>query len=442
MLTLSPLVMTVWAHFLFIRIGPAAEAGRSAEVFFSEQAEAGDPKFVSKIAGTKLWVQTQPGAFEPLDVREAVDRLRAPLPASESVSVVGVCEYGVLNRPKEPPFLLRYYPKAIAGAPDALNRMAARAEIPLEIVPKFEGGHIRLILLRQGRPVPDVVFHAVDADLTESKATADGEGSAILSPPAPGRYAIYARDSVKQTGEVDGKPYEEIRSFATLALTWPLGSPKADPEAVALFEAAVAARAQWHDFPGFTAELAGESDGRPFTGAVTFRSDGTVTLNVDDPVARPWLQDQFESLAMHRHAEARDNSSGLGDKPILRFADDRDDHPLGRLLSFEGGRFASSYRIKDRQITVVNRRVGAKNMTITVLDNDRNPEGKLLPHSYLVHHWDAKTGALDRVETVQERWQRVGTWDLPASHITSTASGGGFSVRSVTLSKHSLLKAN
>ena len=45
------------AHFLFIHIGPQAEAGRSAEVYFSEQAQAGDPTFIDKIAHTQLWVQ-------------------------------------------------------------------------------------------------------------------------------------------------------------------------------------------------------------------------------------------------------------------------------------------------------------------------------------------------------------------------------------------------
>ena len=56
------------AHFLFIRIDPMAEGGRWAEVYFSEQAEAGDPKFVDKIASTQLWVQTAtaPGEFQPL----------------------------------------------------------------------------------------------------------------------------------------------------------------------------------------------------------------------------------------------------------------------------------------------------------------------------------------------------------------------------------------
>ncbi|WP_406698874.1 DUF3386 family protein [Singulisphaera sp. Ch08] len=439
MLTLSPLVMTVCAHFLFIRIGPAGEAGRSAEVYFSEQAEAGDPKFVSKVAGTKLWVQTAPGSFQPLEVREGVDRLRAPLPGAENLSVVGSCEYGVLARPKEIPFLLRYYPKAIAGDPDELNRMTPRGEIPLEIMGKVEGDKLRLVLLKQGKPVPGVVFHAVDADLTESEATAGPDGTAVWTPPAPGPYSIYARDSTKQSGEAGGKSYEEIRAFATLALAWPLGSQKADPEAVSLFEQAVAARASWKDFPGFSAKLAGESNGRPYTGTVRFLADGKVDLKVDDPVASPWLKDQFESLAMHRRAEA---ATGPEDKPILRFADDREDHPLGRLLTFDGGRFASSYRIKGQQIMVVNRRMGPKHLTITVLDNDQNADGKFLPHSYVVHHWDATTGALDRVETVQERWRRVGSWDLPASHTTSTASGGGFSVRSVTLTDHELLKTN
>ena len=56
------------AHFLFIRIGAPAEAGRSAEVFFSEQAEAGDPKFVAKIAHTMLWIQTRPGEFRELPI--------------------------------------------------------------------------------------------------------------------------------------------------------------------------------------------------------------------------------------------------------------------------------------------------------------------------------------------------------------------------------------
>lgn len=425
------------AHFLFIRIGPAAEGGRTAEVYFSEQAEAGDPRFVGKIGGTKLWAQTAPGTFVPLTVRPEADRLQAHLPAVDrgGMAVVGVCEYGVLARPQQVPFLLRYYPKAIAGRPDVLNVLRRQGEIPLEIMATIEGNHMRLAVLRDGKPMEKAVLHSVDADLTETTITAGSDGWATWTPPAPGMYSIYARDDIKRSGTAGGQAYDEIREFATLALDWPLQPPSADPEAVALFEQALAARAQWKDFPGFSADLAGETEGRPFSGSLRVLADGTVEVKTDDAVARSWLEDQFESMVMHRRV---DESAGARPRPALRFADDRDDHPLGRLLTFEGGRFASSYRVKDGQITVVNRASRARDMTILVLENDRNSEGKSLPRSYLVQYWDAAKGTLDRVETVQERWRRFEAWDLPVSHVTTTARAGGLGMRSVVLSGHKL----
>src|SRR5262249_46641325 len=149
---------------------------------------------------------------------------------------------------------------------------------------------------------PAAVFHAVDADLTESTIKADGEGQAAWTPPAAGRYSVYTDVTLKQAGTAGGKAYEEIRAFATLAFAWPLVRPatEADPEAVALFENALNARAAWgDDFPGFAAHLTGTLDERPFTGSVTVRDDGSVQIETDDPVARPWLQDQLESIVMH-----------------------------------------------------------------------------------------------------------------------------------------------
>jgi hypothetical protein len=435
------------AHFLFIRINPLAEGGRWAEVYFSEQAEAGDPKFVDKIASTRLWAQTvaRPGQFQPLVIHKAADRLRAVLPSSGSVMVVGDCDYGVLARPNQAPFLLRHHPKAIAGDPDELNRMTPRADSPMEIGATVEGGTIRLVAMRQGRPIPGALLHTIDADLTGGEIRAGEDGVATWTPPGPGRYSVYTQVTTKQKGEADGKAYEEVREFATIAFAWPLARPQAeaDPEAVALFEDALKARASWgDDFPGFAAQLAGAVDGRPFTGSVTVRDDGTVKVEAEDPVARPWLQDQLESIVMHRLASAGDRGSPSQDRerPVLRFGDSQDDHPLGRLLTFVGGRFASSYRIKDREIAVVNRHIGRRNMTINVLDNDKNPEGRFLPRSYLVQYWDAASGSLDHVESVQQRWQRFRSWDLPTAHTVTDASGAGFSVKSVLLSEHRLLE--
>jgi hypothetical protein len=297
-----------------------------------------------------------------------------------------------------------------------------------------EGDRLRLVLLHDGKPAPGAVFITVDADLNNEKVTAGPDGQATWAPPAAGRYSIYTQVNSKQSGEVRGAKYEEIREFATLAFAWPLERKGGDSDAVSLFEDALAARAQWKAFPGFSSRIAGEVDGRAFDGRVTVDADGDVALETDDESARDWVQGQLESIVMHRQAPA----SGRP-KSVLRFADDRDDHPLGRLLKVEGGRFAASYRVKDRQITVVNRHVGRNDMTITTLDNERNSEGLFLPRSYVVQYWDDKTAGLLRTETVQDRWVRAGAFDLPAAHTVTTASDAGFSVRTFTLSDHRLL---
>jgi Protein of unknown function (DUF3386) len=430
---LTPL--PVRAHFLFVRIRPPAEAGRFAEVYFSEQAEAGDPRFVDKIAHTKLWLQTSPGEFGSLSIHKVSDRLRASLPVSGTVAVVGRCDYGVLQR--QVPFLLRHFPRAIAGDPAALNRLKPCKNVSFEVLASVEGDRMIFTALLNGKPVPGAVFHTVDSDLFNEKLTAGKDGRASWKVPYPGNFSVYTSRTAPEAGALGGRKYQEVREFATLAFTWPLAAKGADPEAVALFEEALATRAAWKDFPGFTADIKGKVDGRSFTGKVTVSADGTVQVKTKEAAAETWVRDQLESITLHRAARGTGDGAPRA-KPVLRFADNEEDHPLGRLLLFEGGRFASSYRVKDKQISVVNRNMGRRNMTITVIDNDKNREGKYLPRSYVVQFWDASSGALQRSETVMDRWVRVGKLDLPVTHTVTAATGTGLSVRSFTLSNHRL----
>jgi hypothetical protein len=420
------------AHFLFIRINEPAEAGRSVEVFFSELAEAGDPRFIDKIAGTKLSIQELAGKFEPLEVRKGADRLRAYLPATGAVSVHGFLEYGVLQR--EVPFLLRYYPKAISGAPDVVNALKPHPNAALEITAEVKGDTVALVLLQNGKPVPKAHFTTVDDDLANEELDADDTGRVVWKPGSPGHYCVYAKAVLPQAGEKNGTKYTEIREFATLAFHWPLVREGADPEAVKLFQTAIAARAAWSNFPGFQAEVSGVVDGRSFDGQATVAADGSVKLKLDQEVAAPWVEEQLSSVAMHRRATDAHSAA----PPVLRFSDRDEHHPLGRLLTFVGGEFASSYRVSGDQITVVNRCFGAQNMTITVLENEKNAAGKYLPRSYTVQYWNAKTGRLDRTETVRNRWTRVGPFDLPTEITATTATSSGLSVRSVKLTNHKL----
>lgn len=432
LLLVTTLIATpVQAHFLFIRIGPHAEAGRGVEVFFSVRAEAGDPLFVPKIAHTRLWMQEAPGKFQPLEVRQATDRLRAFLPSRGAVSVVGECEYGVLQR--DVAFLLQYYPKAIAGDATKINAMQARPSIPLEIMPRIDGKNITFTVLHQGKPLANTKLTTVDDDLVNEELTTDKSGQVTWSPEPGGHYCVYTSHTLKQAGKKDDRSYQEIRRFATVAFHWPLVRNGADPEAVAMFQKAIAARAAWKSFPGFTASIEGNVDGRFFTGKVQIDQEGGVEMKLDEETASEWVESQLGSIVLHRMA-----SSG-GPPPVLRFADQDVANPLGRLLTFVGGTFASSYRVKDNQIMVVNRNIGKQNFTITVLDNTRNPDNQFLPRSYVVRYWDAKTGKLDRTQTVLNRWHRVGTLDLPAELVQISSSAAGLTTRSFQLSNHQLL---
>ena len=421
-------------HFLFIRIGAHAEAGRTVEVFFSERAEAGDPRFLEKVAPTKLSVQSPPGKFRPLTVRRGTDRLRAFLPSSGSVSVDGELVYGVVTR--KVPFLLRYFPKAVSGVPKELNAMKPRKGAPLEIMAEWTDAGIKLTALKDGKPMPRAVFTTVDDDLSGEELTADEQGRVTWTPDRPGYYCVYTRSVVKQAGEYKGQTYTERRDFATLSFQWPLVRSGGDPAAIALFERALESRAVWKNFSGFTSDIAGTVDGRQFAGTAKVSADGDVTISIDEEAAAEWVEDQLSSIVMHRQPPAANRS-----QPVLRFADDDVDHPLGRLLMFEGGHFASSYRVRDGRISIVNRNLGSMNMTITVLDNQRNADGKYLPRSYTVQYWNADSGRFLRSETVTSRWRRIGGFDLPAAHTETSASESGLSTRTFRLTNHRLLPA-
>jgi hypothetical protein len=420
----------LFAHFLFLRVGEHAEAGRAAEVFFSERAAAGDPRFITKIAGTQLWLQQQPGQIQPLSVQRGTDRLRAHLPSSGAVSVTGICEYGILER--EVPFLLRYYPKGISGPITEVNAFKPNEKLTLEIVASVTSDAITLSLLDHGKPVPNATFTTVDDDLVNEELRADEHGYVTWKPSGRGHYCIYTKVTRKESGEHNGKKYTEIREFPTIGFEWPMGRTDADNDAVELFEKAVASRASWQKFPGFTAKIEGEYDGRPFSGTTTIDPSGSVELKIDQEVAASWVEDQLKSLVMHRIESPKRAA------PVVRFADQDTSNPLGRLVIFAGGRFASSYRIKDGQLKTVNRNLDKENMTITVLENEKTPEGKFLPRFYTVQYWNAGDGQLLRTETFENRWVRKGTMDLPSTNNLITSSASGISVRGFRLSDHEL----
>jgi len=177
----------------------------------------------------------------------------------------------------------------------------------------------------------------------------------------------------------------------------------ADPAATKLLGDARAARAQWEKFPGFRAKVEINIEGKVIKGTVEVTPKGKVTVQVPDVGAEAkWAKDELAQTVSHR----LDNSAAL--ETPCAFLDDNKDHPLGRAIRVLNDEFHSSYRVRDRQIIVVNRQMKDSRFTITVMENRANEDKKYLPVCYVVNSWDGKTEALSGSSTYHHTWERVG----------------------------------
>ena len=219
----------------------------------------------------------------------------------------------------------------------------------------------------------------------------------------------------------------------SLACRMPLGAEEgaksaANAEATKLLADARAARVLYQDFPGFTANIEINTDGKVAHGAVAVSSKGEVTLKLDSAGAEKWAKNMLGSIVGHRL------SSGADEETPCAFADDDAHHPLGRAIRVLNDEFHSSYRIRDNQVLVVNRSVPGSRFTISVMENVLTKEKKFLPACYVVNTWDAKTEALTSSETHHQTWQRVGAFDLPKETLAVKATAGKLESRSIKLS--------
>jgi uncharacterized GH25 family protein len=461
LVVLAALALPARAHFLWI-VPDQDAAGKplTAKAIFSDTLEPDTNVPVTKIAKTKLYFRTADGKTTEGKWTEGKHAYTITLPNDKRCLVVGVCHYGVYQRGEEEPVLLNYYAKAVVDAANSQpsdeaegkNLLQGMEQIPLDITAR--PGKPGPVVVWKGQPLAGaevVIVTAPKGKDIKVKADADGVVQLPLADLGPDVTKIGFRVSHTEpkAGKLDGKEYKAVRHYLTLVGTVrksavfkkvsPKISPdkeqtKEDPAASKLLAEARAARANWNSFPGFTAELTVNFDGKTYPGTLTVSGTGKVKVDVADDAAREWARRELASLVAHR----MDNSSAL-DTPCT-FLDDNAAHPLGRAVRVLNDELHSSYRIRDRQIIEVNRRMKDSRFTITVIENRLNAEKRFLPVSYVVNYWDVGTGALQKSQTHHDAWTRVGSFDLPTSVLVVTATEGRLEARSLTLAGHRLAK--
>jgi hypothetical protein len=206
-----------------------------------------------------------------------------------------------------------------------------------------------------------------------------------------------------------------------------LAGDEANPVATRSLALARDARAAWQNFPGFTAEVEVNLDGKVTRGRVQVNEKGKVQLEMSDPAAAKWARGLLTSTVEHRMA------TGAAEQTPCCFVDQDITHPLGRAIRVLNDEMHSSYRIYGDQILEVNRQTKDMRFTIVVMENIRNEEGKYLPASFVVNTWDLKTNALRSSDASHQTWKRVGQFDLPAKFTLVTATSSKLQTRALTL---------
>jgi hypothetical protein len=454
LLLLAVAVTPARAHFIWIVPDKLEDDRTTVRVIFSESLEPDSPDLLAKIARTELFLCGRDGQPTPLKLEDAKEGARVvAFEGKGPWEVAGVCKYGVLRRGDTGPFLLMYYPKTYVrrssdeGLPQCKGKDADR--LTLEITPvEKEGGSY--VVTWHGKPLPGAEVAVVALGDTKTReAKTDEHGRITLAGVRAGIYGIRACHVEDRQGEEEGAKYKEVRHYATLVVE--VGARgagdapaketpaevKGDPEATRLLAEARMARANWVGFPGFAADLVVNLDGRTISrGRVDVKADGKVSLDLADKDAAAWARRELSSIVGHR----LDNSADL--HTPCAFADDDETYPLGRAVKVLNDEFHSSYRIRDRQIVVVNRAMPEQGVrfTITVLENRRNEEGNFLPVSFVVNTWDQKNNALQSSQAHHQTWVRAGKFDLPQTLTVVTAKEDKQEARSLKLSNHQLAR--
>jgi uncharacterized GH25 family protein len=445
-LTLALIATPARAHFLFLLPTAPDSKGPAVRLVFGDALEPTESDLLDKVKHTEVFEVGADGKTTPLKLAPGNHCFEVALPHKGPAIIAGTCTYGVLQRGEAPPFLLCYHPKTFVdavGAEELWFRTCSR--LPLEIVPI--GGQPAVRVLWQGKPLADAeAVLMVPGQEKSVEGKTDGEGRFVLprdSAEKRGIFALRARHVEKKAGEHNGKKYAEVRHFASMTFAVGIGGPeeketaekapaRADAAATKLFNDARAARANWVNFPGFQADLEINIDGKVCKGTVTVSAKGSVEVKCDDEQAAYWAKRTLGSLVGHRLDD------GGGAETPCAFADKDEHHPLGRAITVLNDEFHSSYRIRDRQVIVVNRVMGESRFSIVVMENVVNAEKHYLPGTYVVNTWDVKTNVLKRSDTHHNAWKRVGAFDLPTEVTVVTATDGKMEARSIKLSNHRL----
>jgi uncharacterized GH25 family protein len=199
------------AHFVWLIPG---DKPNTVKLVFSDKlgADVDNPDLVSKVKHAKVYVHDPESKHTDLKLEKDAAALVGTCPDKAQV-VRGSCVYGVFQRGDSPPQLLNYYCILKRGAlTDAgcfhCQPFQVREEKPGVFLVQYEGDAV----------ADSEVILVGPKESAEMKGKTDKEGRVTfdMNSAPKGLYGLRAKHVVKESGEHEGKKYQQITNYVTL----------------------------------------------------------------------------------------------------------------------------------------------------------------------------------------------------------------------------------
>ena len=216
---------TASAHNLYVLIEEIPDSADSVDVIFEHSPYPGKGTYNGPlIERGKTWVASLDGKTTPLPNLKEKRRLGKKFLQTQTETegpraVIHSCQWGVYKGRLD-----YFHGKYLdVDSTDQLNRLAATEVLPLDLVPKIEGGTLEVAVVKDGQPVANGKIWIWSPDGKETQHPTDDQGRFRIEKPLDGTYSFAAiHTDPEPEGDFQGEPYKGVMHGTTVSLRLPL----------------------------------------------------------------------------------------------------------------------------------------------------------------------------------------------------------------------------
>ena len=210
------------AHFIWLEPVTSDDGTTTVQVYFGEDASPDDPEYLGRLKDMQLHQVSGNTDPQPVKLTLTEESLAtAPVMSADSSLFIASHDLGVFNR-GDAVFGLKYYAKTgPAITSKAWEETVTSDDLRLDVVPRFEGGRVLVMVRFDGKPVAGAQVIASGQGMDDFEGETKSDGVASFEIADPDLYSIRVRHIENAPGETNGQSYDDVRHYSTVAVRIP-----------------------------------------------------------------------------------------------------------------------------------------------------------------------------------------------------------------------------